>query len=1030
MDIMGFGARDELLKRVADSVMLFCADARHVDLEQESFRRFSEYMGLLHALVRELTARRVERTPEWGTTTAALQQLEAEINKVRETLKTYGARSRLSRLLVCRDVLSKLQRSAHEICRAIESLSLGNLDSTLRLKSKAEEILHGLESVEFKSAAATEAIVTEIANSAAEDGRSRDYTSRLLHQISDAIGATTSASPGREMALLKQEKEEMEARKQHAEALQLAQLIHLLSRTEMIPIPRGEGPTPPTSDNFIGSFTCPISGELMQDPVAVVCGHSFERKAILEYFELGQRTCPTCGELLSSQELTRNISLQNSIQEWQKRSLTIKLQNAMSDLASSEPDTLNQALETLLAAMEVPGYIAEISQLNPVTKLVTMLKNNAVNSKSTLKCLCYLANHSAENKEAIAAAGAVRCIVKMFCRGETEPEALQVLLDLSENEKLADLIGNTKDCIPSLVSLAQNSVPAISEKALHVLSRLSSKTHFVIQMARAGHVRPFLTSFQQVNTEGRAQMATALTGMQLLENTARHFESEQFIGTLTKSLYSCVCKPACLGCIKRLTAFPGVVQKLVLDRDIIPALLGLVHSTTSEPQWKQDAVEILISLVGASQPQDYCNNPSLQELHSLHNIHVFLHAASASSPQTKCSCLRLLVLMATKSSDARDLMRCDQSMISRLFSTLSGDHRSGVRLQVLRLIHSIAEEHPGGVPLPPSPEKEGAVNTLINVFTSSPDMEERSAAAGIIGRLPSDDADIDEMLYRSEILKAIHEVICATQGSSNHHHVTMNEPTPWQPTMVINCLLENVLASLLRCIEPKRTELQRQALKLDLSTSLIRVLSTASSLAKKQAIIALCHLSHSSDQTMTGSAIDLKDQKDGFFPVSQLQWIFRMKSWCGFSSELSQSLCSVHGSACSRHAFCLVKAGAVGPLVQIVDEAEPVACEAALVALETLIREERTACSASMAIAESQGVAAILRVLQHNSSLPTKEKALDLLHSIVKHSEISVKQSPRFKEVLINLLKVEELRKKAAWILSQMHDIPQMSSYF
>lgn len=87
--------------------------------------------------------------------------------------------------------------------------------------------------------------------------------------------------------------------------------------------------------------------------------------------------------------------------------------------------------------------------------------------------------------------------MKKFCRGETEPEALQVLLDLSENEKLADLIGNTKDCIPSLVSLAQNSVPAISEKALRVLSRLSSKTHFVIQMARAGHVRPFLTSFQQ-----------------------------------------------------------------------------------------------------------------------------------------------------------------------------------------------------------------------------------------------------------------------------------------------------------------------------------------------------------------------------------------------------------------------------------------------------------------------------------------------------------------------------------------------------
>ncbi|RWV98187.1 hypothetical protein BHE74_00044695 [Ensete ventricosum] len=530
-------------------------------------------------------------------------------------------------------------------------------------------------------------------------------------------------------------------------------------------------------------------------------------------------------------------------------------------------------------------------------------------------------------------------------------------------------------------------------------------------------------------------MAAAVTRMQLLENTARHFESEQFIGTLTKSLYSCVCKPACIGCIKRLTAFPGVVQKLVLDGDIIPALLGVVQSTTSEPQWKQDAVEILISVVGASQPRDYRNNPSLQELQSLHNIHVFLHAASASSPQTKCSCLRLLVLMATKAADARDLMRCDQSMISCLFSTLSGDHQSEVRLQVLRLIHSIAEGHPGGVPLPPSPEKEGAVNTLINVFTSSPDLEERSAAAGLIGRLPSGDAAIDETLYGSEILKAIHEVICATESSSssssNHHRATMNGPTtPWQPTTVINRLLENVLASLLRCIEPKGGELQRRALKLDLSTSLIRVLSTGSSLAKKQAIIALCHLSQSGDQTMTGSAVDLKDQRDGFFPASQLQWMVRMKSWCGFSSELSQSLCSVHGPACSSHAFCLVNSGALGPLVQIVDEVESVACEAALVALKTLIREERTAPSASMAIAESQGVAALLRVLQHSSSLPTREKALDLLHSILKHSEISVEQTPRSKEVLINLLKVEELRKKAALILSQMQYIPQMSSYF
>lgn len=91
----------------------------------------------------------------------------------------------------------------------------------------------------------------------------------------------------------------------------------------------------------------------------------------------------------------------------------------------------------------------------------------------------------------------MRCIVKKFCRGETQPEGLQILLDLAENDKFVDVIGNTKDCIPSLVSLVNNSDPAIAEKAMSVLDKLSSKTGFVIKMAEAGLIQPFLTSFHQ-----------------------------------------------------------------------------------------------------------------------------------------------------------------------------------------------------------------------------------------------------------------------------------------------------------------------------------------------------------------------------------------------------------------------------------------------------------------------------------------------------------------------------------------------------
>lgn len=87
--------------------------------------------------------------------------------------------------------------------------------------------------------------------------------------------------------------------------------------------------------------------------------------------------------------------------------------------------------------------------------------------------------------------------MKQFCRGEAEPEGLVILLELSENEEFAEMIGKTKDSIPTLVSLLQNSNPDISEKALNVLGNLSCNIDFVIKMAEAGYFEPFLACFQQ-----------------------------------------------------------------------------------------------------------------------------------------------------------------------------------------------------------------------------------------------------------------------------------------------------------------------------------------------------------------------------------------------------------------------------------------------------------------------------------------------------------------------------------------------------
>ena len=87
-----------------------------------------------------------------------------------------------------------------------------------------------------------------------------------------------------ELAFLKREKEEMEAQKKQAEAFQLSQLMQFLYSTEIVMSPQDEESTAYHHQYPTESFRCLLRKEMMSDPVAIVCGHSCERKSIQEIF--------------------------------------------------------------------------------------------------------------------------------------------------------------------------------------------------------------------------------------------------------------------------------------------------------------------------------------------------------------------------------------------------------------------------------------------------------------------------------------------------------------------------------------------------------------------------------------------------------------------------------------------------------------------------------------------------------------------------------------------------------------------------
>lgn len=64
-------------------------------------------------------------------------------------------------------------------------------------------------------------------------------------------------------------------------------------------------------------FVCPISREIMRDPVVLVeTGQIYDKASIRGWFQRGRNTCPLTGKRLASQRLTELHTLRTAIEEW------------------------------------------------------------------------------------------------------------------------------------------------------------------------------------------------------------------------------------------------------------------------------------------------------------------------------------------------------------------------------------------------------------------------------------------------------------------------------------------------------------------------------------------------------------------------------------------------------------------------------------------------------------------------------------------------------------------------------------------
>lgn len=477
-------------------------------------------------------------------------------------------------------------------------------------------------------------------------------------------------------------------------------------------------------------------------------------------------------------------------------------------------------------------------------------------------------------------------------------------------------------------------------------------------------------------------MATAISRMELTDEMKAILGDEGLIEALVKMFNSgkMEAKLSALNAIRNLCCLKENNERLI-NSGVISNLLQVLFSVTSVLMTlREPASAILASLAKSEiilQKKDVA-----QQMLSLLNL---------SSPDIQLHLLNALNSMAGHSGAKRIRAKMKENGALQLLMPFLFNTNDEIRIAALNLLFNLstyfAEELSRQL-------GETYLIDIMDIISKATSEMEKAAAVGIISNIPVSDKKATQLLMNANLLPLL---------------ITLTGTIITAPlSLTRKWLLDCIAAIMIRFTLPSDKKLQKLSSNLGIIPCLVKLLSANSIVANSRAATSLAQLSY--------NTLSLSKAKSS-------RWFCVPPS--------SEKLCGVHNGLCLvKSTFCLVKAGALSPLVQILEGKEREADEAVLSALSTLLQDAIFE-SGSDAIEQASGVQAIIRILEVGS-LKAQEKAIWMLERIFRIGAHRSKYGEAAQPLLIDLAQKGDpiLKPMIAKILAHLQLLEMQSSYF
>ncbi|PKA46322.1 Putative U-box domain-containing protein 42 [Apostasia shenzhenica] len=731
------------------------------------------------------------------------------------------------------------------------------------------------------------------------------------------------------------------------------------------------------------TFFCPLTKRIMEDPVTIETGVTYERSAITEWFEKHNDDyegvhCPTTGMRLQSKNLSTNLALKTTIKEWRERNEARRLRVAQTalSLAISEAMVLD-AVGDLQVLCQTPHNREQMHNIG-ITKLLTKFlkhKDRKVRCK-TLAILHTLAEDD-HGKEIIANTKAIAATVKMLSSKNSSERhsSVSFLLELSKSKFLCEHIGMAAGSIFMLIRMKynKNDDSSIAEEAGEILKNLEKFPKNIKYMAENGLLQPLLNQLIEGSWDTQMEMTDYLNEL-ILEHDVQTYVTLE----MSKGLLEIV---HCSNSFLRKSVFKALVHISIheqnigtlLDAGIIPTIIEEMFTSKihNEPtDVKEESASILANVLHSTEdPESIEINKHGDTMTSDYFICNLIRMLSYSIPSGMN--VNLIKVLSYLSKQQHPFSRIasvlkETGTIQTVIEFLNSQHDDLIMVSAELLIklsshigHTISERL-----CKTQEQPEGLVGRLEsnNICV----IKKNALALNLLAKLPHQNLTLNLALLQKDIVPIILQRISKIQKGE-----TMT--SSWTRSY-----LEGLVGTLLRftssLYDIDVLSMARQQNLTSVFTGLL-IRNAGSEEVQRLAALGLENVSSESINLSMKPNEMIKQRKGKSF----LCICFGMRQK---GSQIR--VCPIHRGECSSsRTFCLLEAGAIQGLVSCLESENGGVVEAALGAISTLL-DERVDVERSVEIlTEMDAVRRVLGVLGRHKEGGVWDKTLWVIDRVL-----------------------------------------------